>query len=87
MSQANPTETLGPITTYDGTEVEISILGPRAGGGVRVDVEAVDGPTWRLDVKQMGSYETVTTWNANGELAEVAVPDWIDDVIARLQRA
>jgi hypothetical protein len=82
MSQVRP-ET---IRAYDGTEVEVEIVKQLAGGGARVDVTATDGPRWRLDVNRTGTPEVVTTWNADGDLADVDLPEWMDDVIARLQR-
>jgi hypothetical protein len=80
MSQA------AEITTWDGTDVEVEPVEQLTGGGARVDVDAVGGPRWRLDVTKTGSYEVVTTWNADGQLDDVGVPEWMDDVITRLQQ-
>ena len=80
MSQA------AEITTWDGTDVEVEPIEELSGGGARVDVDAIDGPRWRLDVTKTGNYELVTSWNADGQLDDVDVPEWMDDVITRLQR-
>ena len=74
------------ITIWDGTDVEVEPIEELSSGGVRLDVDADDGPRWRLDVTKAGNYEVVTSWDASGQLADVEVPEWIDDVIARLQR-
>jgi len=76
------------IEAYDGTEVEVDIVKPLSGGGARVELDAVDGGRWRLDVTSTGELsEIVTSWNSNDELADVPVPDWVDDVLLRLARA
>lgn len=79
MSQA------AEITTWDGTDVEVEPI-EELSGGARVDVDAIDGPRWRLDVSKTENYELVTSWNADGQLDDVDVPEWMDDVITRLQR-
>jgi len=76
------------IETYDGTEVEVEVIEPRPGGGARVEIDAVEGPRWRVDVTRSGSLDAVvTTWNRDDELADVDVPGWMDDVLLRLARA
>lgn len=75
------------IETYDGTEVDVDVIEPLAGGGARVEIDEEDGPRWRLDVTSTGKLaEVVTTWNSDDELADVEIPDWIGDVLSRLAR-
>jgi hypothetical protein len=80
MSQA------AEITTWDGTDVKVEPVEQLSGGGARVDVDAIDGPRWRLNVSRNGDYEVVSTWDADGYLDDMEVPEWMDDVITRLQR-
>ncbi|WP_135828551.1 hypothetical protein [Halorussus halobius] len=75
------------IEAYDGTEVGFEDVKPLSGGGARVDLDAENGPKLRLDVTKSGKYEVVTSWNADGELADVDEPDWVEDIVAQLQRA
>jgi len=75
------------LETYDGTEVSVEPIKRLAEGGSRVEIGAEDGRTWRLDITRSGEMEVVSSWNADGELADVEVPDWMDDIVARLQRA
>jgi len=70
-------------TAPGGPEVEIDPI-QASGSGARVDVIAEDGRQWRLDVTRKGNFEVVTTWE-NSQLADVDVPDWMDDVLLRLQ--
>lgn len=79
MSQAET------IQAYDGTDVEVEPIKPLSGGGARVELDAEDGPTWRLDITNSGKFDVVTSWNADGELADVETPDWVGDIVARLQ--
>ena len=72
-------------TTIAGQEVTITIIDQRSGGGSRVDIET-DNRRWRVDVTGTGEIdEVVTTWE-HGELRDLDVPDWIDDVLAQLAR-
>jgi hypothetical protein len=76
------------IEAYDGTEVDVDVIKPLSGGGARVEIDAVDGARWRLDVTSTGELsEVVTSWNSEGELADKEVPDWVDDILLRLARA
>lgn len=74
------------LTAYDGTEIEIEHVKSLANGGARFDIEAADGRKWRLDVPRSGDPEVVTSWR-DGTLADLELPDWMDDVLARLQMA
>lgn len=74
------------LETYDGDAVTITLVDQLTGGGMRVDLDVREGPRWRLDVARTGTYEIVTSWNADDQLADVETPAWIDDVLARLQR-
>ena len=76
------------IEVYTGAEVAVEPIKPLSGGGSRVEIDVIEGPRWRLDVTAAGDdYEVVTSWNSADELADVEVPDWIDDVLLRLARA
>jgi len=76
------------IETYEGDEVEVEVIKPLAGGGARVEIDKPDGPRWRLDATRSGELsEVVTSWNSDGELADVEIPDWVDDILLRLARA
>jgi hypothetical protein len=74
------------IEIREDTEVAIAPTKQLAGGGVRLEIDVVDGPRWRLDVNRRGTdYEVVTAWNAADELADVEPSDWMDDLLLRLQ--
>jgi len=75
------------ITTYTGAEVAIEPVEELSSGGARIDVNEIDGPRWRVDVTRTGSLDTVvTSWDRDGQLADVEAPEWLDDVLARLRR-
>lgn len=74
------------IRTPTGEEVEIEHVEELANGGARFDIEAPDGRKWRVGVTRIGNVEVVTSWR-DGVLADLSEPDWMADVIARLQRA
>jgi hypothetical protein len=70
-----------------GQQVDVDPVKPLPGGGARVDVVDERGRKWRLDVPKTGDgVEIVTTWR-DGELADLELPEWIDDVLVQLQRA
>jgi hypothetical protein len=76
------------IEAYDGTEVDVDVIKPLAGGGARVELDATDGGRWRVDVTSTGELsEVVTSWNSDDELADVELPEWADDILLRLARA
>jgi len=76
------------IETYEGDEVEVEVIKPLAGGGARVELDATGGGRWRVDVTRSGELkDVVTSWNSAGELADVEIPDWADDILMRLARA
>lgn len=75
------------ITTYTGAEVAIEPVDQLSSGGARIDVDQVEGPRWRVDVTRTGQFHAVvTTWDCDGQLADVDAPAWLDDVLARLRR-
>jgi len=75
------------ITAYDGTEVTVEHRKTLPTGGARFDITAEDGRKWRIDVTKSGeSQDIVTTWR-DGTLADLDVPEWMDDVLARLRAA
>lgn len=71
------------FTTYDGTNVDIEHVKPLRSGGARFDVEADDGRKWRVDVTKHGNPDLVTSWR-DGTLADLGLPDWMDDVLSQL---
>lgn len=76
------------IETYTGETVEVEPLRQLDGGGQRLELDVVDGPRWRVDVTATGGGVTlVTAWNERDELADVGLPEWLDDVLVRLQGA
>jgi len=76
------------IGAYDGTEVAVEPIKTLSGGGTRLEIDQVDGPRWRLDVNSTGKdFEVVTSWNSDDELADIEVPEWVDDILLRLRRA
>lgn len=54
----------------------------RYGEAVRLDV-ALD-ERWRLDVSPNGEVELIASWNEDGDLDDVPLPDWLPDLFARL---
>ncbi|MFA1612078.1 hypothetical protein [Halobellus rubicundus] len=83
MSQAQTRS----IDVYTGDTVDVTPVDKLSGGGTRIELDVEGGPRWRLDVNSTGNdYDVVTSWNERGELADVEVPAWIDDVLAQLHR-
>ena len=72
------------VEAYNGNTVEIAPQQPLESGGARVEVTDEDGTEWKLDVERDGSYEVVASWNADGDLADVAVPPYVEDLLSRL---
>jgi len=71
------------IEVWTGEEVDVTYQGP-AGTGARFDVESEAG-RWRVDITRSGEYEKVQSWNADGDLDDLALPDWMDDVVSQLR--
>ncbi|WP_276271598.1 hypothetical protein [Haloarcula litorea] len=71
------------MEVYTGTEVTVEHVDTLADGGARFDITAEDGRQWRIDLTRDGETEVVTTWR-DGTLADLDVPEWLDDVTARL---
>jgi hypothetical protein len=69
-------------TIIDGEEVEIEKKHPLEEGGIQLDVSSGDR-TWRLDVDADGNYTLVTSWY-DDTLADVPIPDWMDDLLDSL---
>lgn len=74
------------IEMYDGTEVDVEHVEALPDGGARFDVAAADGRKWRIDVGRDGGFEVVTTWR-DGQLADLDLPEWMGDLVARLRRS
>jgi len=71
------------MEVYTGMEVTVEHVNTLANGGARFDITAEDGRKWRLDLTRDGQTEIVTTWR-DDTLADLDVPEWIDDVTSRL---
>ncbi|WP_135829990.1 hypothetical protein [Halorussus halobius] len=80
-------QTARKLETVDGTEVTVEPIRRLSDGESRIDIESEDGRKWRLDVTRAGEFEVVASWNVAGELADVERPDWVENIVARLQRA
>jgi hypothetical protein len=73
------------VEAYNGNTVEIAPQRPLESGGARIEVTDEDGTRWELDVAKDGSYEVVASWNADGDLADVPVPEYVEDLLTRLE--
>jgi len=71
------------MEVYTGMEVAVEHVSTLSNGGARFNITAEDGRKWQLDLTRDGEMEVVTTWR-DGALADLDVPDWLDDVTARL---
>lgn len=74
------------MEVYTGDVIEVEHVKSLASGGARFDITAEDGRKWRIDVTRDGNTEVVTSWR-DGTLADVDVPEWMEDVAARLIRS
>lgn len=72
------------VEAYNGNEVEIAPQRPLESGGARVEVTDEDGASWELDVAKDGGYEVVASWDSDGNLADVPVPEYVEDLLTRL---
>lgn len=52
--------------------------------GTRMTVTDEDGTQWKLDVDDAGDYELVASWNADSDLADVPVPEYVEDLLTRM---
>ena len=73
------------LELYTGDTVTVEHVKPLADGGGRFDIAAEDGRKWQIDVTRSGDVDVVTTWR-DGTLADLDVPEWMDDVVARLSK-
>ncbi|QIO25537.1 hypothetical protein [Haloarcula sp. JP-L23] len=74
------------MTAFDGTDLAIEHVGALDDDGARFEVAVADDGDdrrWRLDVQPDGSYEVVMSWNG-GALADLATPDFVDEVVGRI---
>jgi len=71
---------------YTGETITVAHVESLPTGGARFDITANDGRKWRIDVDRDGDVDVVTTWR-DGSLADLDVPEWMDDVAARLLRS
>jgi hypothetical protein len=68
---------------YNDNEVEFTVE-QQLPEGARMTVTDEDGTQWKLDVDSSGDYDIVASWNADGDLADVPVPDYVDDLLSRM---
>jgi len=73
------------MQVYTGEEVTVEHVKTLSSGGARFDITTDDGRKWRVDVTRDGDVEIVTSWR-DGSLADLELPEWADDVTARLAR-
>lgn len=73
------------LTVPDGTDVTVEHIDRLANGGARFELSAQD-KRWRVDISRSGDVELVTAWQ-DGSLADLALPDWVDDVVAQIRAA
>jgi len=71
------------MEVYTGIEVTVEHVESLPSGGARFNITAEDGRKWQIDLAREGDVEVVTTWR-DGTLADVDVPEWLEDVTARL---
>jgi hypothetical protein len=71
---------------YTGETITVDHVESLPTGGARFDITANDGRKWRIDVDRDSDVDVVTTWR-DGSLADLDVPEWMDDVAARLLRS
>jgi len=72
------------VEAYNGNTVEIAPQRPLESGGARVEVTDEDGTKWELDLDRDGSYEVVASWDETGTLADVPVPEYVEDLLSRM---
>jgi hypothetical protein len=73
------------LTLPNGTTVTVTPVKRLADGGARMDIEADDGRRWRVDIPKSGDgTELVNSWE-DGTLADLPKPDWLGEVVARIQ--
>lgn len=72
-----------PTLNIDGMQINARPVRPLADGGARIDVTAPDGRQWRLDIDRDGEFEVVVS-RRDGQLADVALPSWMDDCTRRV---
>lgn len=65
----------------DGGEVLVSIREVSVREDI-VEVASADG-TWRFSVDQYDRPSLMTAKDAEGNLADLEIPDWMDDVLGR----
>jgi hypothetical protein len=84
------------IDLPNGREAEFRLLEhDRDDDGVttaRLEIQGPDGRRWRLSVEEDVSQRNedwnigiIASYDRNGKLADVDLPDWIDDVLMRLR--
>jgi hypothetical protein len=73
------------LTLPDGTTVTVTPVKQLSNGGARMDIETDDGRRWRVDIpKTGGGTVLVNSWE-DGTLADLPEPDWLGEVVARIQ--
>ncbi|WP_435346055.1 hypothetical protein [Haloarchaeobius sp. HRN-SO-5] len=83
---ATSTQQATTVEVYGGREVEVRRVW-RRGDTVRLDIRC--GARWVVDISRFTTsaddVDVVTTWNTDGQLADVPLPEWIDDLLMRLR--
>jgi hypothetical protein len=54
----------------------------------RLELTGPDGKRWRIAVEDRGTeqdVERISSYNADGELADVELPNWVTEVLMRLR--
>lgn len=51
----------------------------------RVSITTKDGRRWHLDVQRSGDYEVVTSWDSEGDLADLDVPEHVQAELTKLR--
>lgn len=68
---------------YNDNEVEFTVE-QQLPEGTRMTVTDEDGTQWKLNIDDTGDYELVASWNADGDLADIPVPEYVEDLLSRM---
>lgn len=69
------------VAIGEGRSARVEVIEQR-GDSFRLDVARE--ARWRVDVTPYDGLDVIASWNADGDLADVPVPDWLYRVIERL---
>jgi hypothetical protein len=68
------------IQTPDGDDVRVSRMG-RTEKGYRLKIDVDEGPCWEVNVHRNGGRSVQMSWDADGNMADIDEPSWLDDII------